>query len=70
MKPRPGVWPVNPERLPERRRWVEAYERAAQGFASCRFVETLGNGTLDPRTAEVRALHDRLGRAREELPIA
>ena len=28
LKPRPGVWPIDPARLPERRAWVAAYDRA------------------------------------------
>ena len=33
MKP-VGVWPVDPNRLPERRQWIEAYERVSKGYAS------------------------------------
>lgn len=65
MRPRPGVWPVDPERLPQRQLWVAAYERAAAGFAACRFVEALGSGTVHPEMADVMALHDRLARANE-----
>lgn len=69
VKPR-GVWPVDPARLPERQAWVRMYEQAASGFASCRFLEALGNGQVHPAVAEVHQLHDRLCRATSELPLA
>jgi hypothetical protein len=65
MRPRPGVWPVGPERLPQRQQWVAAYERAAAGYAACRFVAALGSGVVHPDMAEVIALHDGLARANE-----
>jgi hypothetical protein len=70
MKPRPGVWPVRPERLPERRAWIEAYEAAAEEFAACEFVEALGSGIVHPQVAPVVTLHDELSRAGAGLPIA
>lgn len=70
MKPRPGAWPINPVRLPERERWVEDYDRAGAGHAACRFLTTIGDGTEDARVRRVRELHDSLSRAREDLPIA
>jgi hypothetical protein len=70
LRPRPGVWPVSPDRLPERARWLADYDRAAQAYASCSHVETLGRGTEDPETAAVRALHDELSRALSGLPAA
>lgn len=70
IRPRPGVWPVDPARLPERRRWIEEYERVAQAHASCRYVETLGSKTVHPAAQAVQRLHDRLCRAEQDLPIA
>ncbi len=70
MKPRPGVWPVNPERLPERQAWIASYERAAEGYAACQFVAALGSGRVDPAAAEVQRLHDDLSRANRNLPMA
>jgi len=58
LKPRPGVWPVNPERLPERQRWVWDYEERARDFAACQFVETLGQGAPHAEAERVRQLHD------------
>lgn len=70
MRPRPGVWPVHPERLGIRRRWLKHYDQKAVSFAACRHERTLGVGAEDPRVAPVRALHDELSRARTGLPIA
>jgi len=70
LRPRPGVWPVDPERLPQRQRWIEDYEQAAKGFAACRFLESLGSGFIDPAVAEVTQIHDELCQANSDLPIA
>lgn len=58
MKPRPGVWPVRPERLRDRARWVAAYESRAADFAACTFLESLGSGVTHPKVDQVLALHD------------
>jgi hypothetical protein len=64
------VWPVDPARLPERRRWIEAYEQAAQQYASCRFMEAMGSGVVHPAVADVQRIHDELCRAKDGIPIA
>lgn len=68
--PRPGVWPVHPERLPRREQWIAEYEAAATKFAACRFLEDLGTGRVLPRCAEVQRLHDELSAARSQRPLA
>jgi hypothetical protein len=70
LRPRPGVWPVRPERRAERQRWLSEYDRLAQSFAACRFDRALGLGAEHPRVAPVRALHDELSRGRTALPLA
>ncbi len=70
MRPRPGVWPVAPERLPLRQAWVQAYEAKAQGFAACRWIETLGSTAVHPDVAPVLAWHDTLCRTTQGLPLA
>jgi hypothetical protein len=70
LRPRPGVWPVHPDRMPLRERWVANYEKTAGDFAACRFMETLGAGRMDPKAEEVARLHDRLSGAESGLPIA
>lgn len=70
ISPRPGTWPVSPERLPQRRAWLERYDRAAAGFAACRFIESIGKGASDPAAQAVQQLHDELCQAHARLPIA
>jgi hypothetical protein len=71
LRPRPGVWPVQPERMPARMAWIEAYEKRATGFAACRFVEALGSGIVHPAIASVLKFHDDECRAMDSgLPIA
>ena len=70
MKPRPGIWPVNPARRAERQRWTVRYEHASEGYAACRFVQTIGHGSEDAKARRVRELHDALSRARADQPIA
>jgi hypothetical protein len=63
IKPRPGVWPVAPERLALRTAWISEYERRALQFASCRFLESLGSGLVHYRIQPVIELHDRESRS-------
>ncbi|HLM52671.1 MAG TPA: hypothetical protein VK325_03545 [Pseudoxanthomonas sp.] len=70
MRPRPGVWPIRPERLAERRRWVADYERLATNYAACSYRRTLGGGGVDPAVEQIRQLHDRMAQAEHALPMA
>jgi hypothetical protein len=70
LRPRPGIWPVDPERMPERRRWIETYEQAARHYASCRFLEALGSGKVNPAARDVQPLHDEYSQANRLLEIA
>ena len=70
LKPRPGVWPVAPERLSAREAWVRDYEQRAPRFAACRFVTRLGCERVHPAAEQVATLHDELSRATSDLPIA
>lgn len=70
LRPRPGVWPVAPERMPQRTEWITRYEQAAASFAACAFIESLGSGTVHPDALQVQDLHDQLCAATRSLPIA
>jgi hypothetical protein len=70
MKPRPGTWPVRPERMPERMAWVEAYERTAREYAACEFLEAIGRAAVDPKAEAVRRVHDELSKSGSRLPLA
>jgi len=58
LKPRPGVWPIRPERMPDRVAWVARYESAAAAYAACHHEETLGAGPDDANIMALIALHD------------
>lgn len=51
-------------------RWLSGYDRAASGFATCRFVEQIGAGAPLPEFAPLIGLHDEATRARTMLPLA
>jgi hypothetical protein len=70
LRPRPGVWPIAPERLADRQAWIAAYEPVAARFASCQFVEALGSRTEHPKVQDVQRLHDEFCRADARLPLA
>lgn len=70
LRPRPGVWPVSAERLPDRVQWVHHYERAARDFAACRFETTLGNAAACSQATAITRLHDELSEALSSKPIA
>lgn len=70
MRPRPGVWPVAPERLHLRQEWVEKYEAVARDYAACAYVESLGSSAVHPEARRVQELHDELCRAHSHLPLA
>jgi hypothetical protein len=70
MRPRPGTWPVNPERLADRVAWIRDYEPAAAKYAACEFLEAVGARTTDRRAAEVVKLHDAESQALTRKPIA
>jgi hypothetical protein len=63
MRPRPGVWPVAPDRMELRAAWIADYEKKALQFASCRYIESLGAGLVHERLRPVVELHDRESRA-------
>jgi hypothetical protein len=70
MPPRTGLWPIAPERMPERERWVAEYERKSEGYASCRFVEALGSRDYVSATQSVQRMHDTMCKADRDLPLA
>lgn len=70
LRPRPGVWPVAPDKLPAREAWVAAYERAAAGHAACQYLESVGSKDLHPSALAVQQVHDELSRAQSGLPLA
>jgi hypothetical protein len=64
-------WPPEPAAMPQRARWVQGYERKAQDYAACQFIEEFGQGHCHPQAAALRDWHDQLCRANDaRLPLA
>ncbi len=70
ITPSPGVWPISPDRMPARQKWIASYDKCALSYAACRFVKSIGNGLIHPDVQEVRRLHDELSRANSSLSLA
>lgn len=71
LKPRPGVWPVRPERMTDRAAWIDAYEQRAADFAACTYVASLGSSVTSPAIASMVKFHDDECRALASgLPMA
>jgi hypothetical protein len=70
MRPRPGVWPVEGEKLAARTAWVECYERQAQNYSACRYLESAGRGPNHHSVQRVVELHDQLSGATTQRPLA
>ena len=60
-----GVWPVGKNLLAERKAWVEAYDSAANSFASCHFIEEVGSGLVNEACEKLRQVHDKYCKADE-----
>jgi hypothetical protein len=72
MKAPPGEHPRGDGPAQQRfEEWLHEYESASRGYATCRFLETVGKGGLvggeDHGLVE---LHDRATRADQSLPLA
>lgn len=71
LKPAPGVWPIEEERMAERREWVKMYELKAKNVSSCHYLMQLGSDKVDAKAEFVRKIHDELCRVSDsELEIA
>ena len=70
LKPRTGVWPIDPDKLPLREAWVRDYAQRSTGHAACRFVARFGSDRVHPAAEAVRRWHDELSRADSQLPLA
>ena len=50
--------------------WLHGYEAACEPFATCRYLETLGDGGVAASFEPLLDVHDTTSRALEELPLA
>lgn len=68
--PYSAAWRPEHVDLRERRDWIARYDAASSRFASCRFIETLGQGGEAPEAIAVREVHDLFCRADQDLALA
>lgn len=54
----------------EHERWLRGYERASDGFATCRFVSEVGRARACDTAHRLITLHDRVTRAESERDLA
>jgi hypothetical protein len=67
----PGEHPRIDDALRQRfATWVGEYELVSRKYATCRYIETIGSGSLKGTTEKLVALHDRITRCGESLPLA
>jgi hypothetical protein len=50
--------------------WITEYEKASTGYATCRYLETIGTGRPGGLKSRLLELHDRVTRCSEPLPLA
>ena len=67
----PGEFPHPDESARKRYAdWVTGYGGASRGYATCRFLETVGRARPSGQAQKLVELHDRLTRSGESLPLA
>lgn len=50
--------------------WLAAYAKASTGFATCQYLETVGNGRASGDASILQQVHDRATRCDSGLPLA
>lgn len=71
IRPPVAAWSAEQASLPGRLAWIADYETRSAGHAACRFLRALGDtAAVDPKADAVRALHDAMAKAHEDLPLA
>ncbi len=71
VKRPPGQHPRSDRESQERfNAWLRGYETASVRYATCRYLETIGNGSAKGDARKLLELHDRVTRCDESLPLA
>jgi hypothetical protein len=71
LPPPPGQYPRDESEVQERYAdWLREYEATSASYATCRYLETIGNGTVSATAVPLIALHDQITRCNESLPLA
>jgi hypothetical protein len=68
--PYTAAWRPEHAELPARRLWIAEYDRASNGYAACRYLETFGAGETHRAAEHVQQLHDLMCLAERDLPLA
>jgi hypothetical protein len=50
--------------------WLDEYQKLQAGYATCRYLATIGDAPLHPEVETVLQVHDHLTRCQEALPLA
>lgn len=67
----PGIgYPRDADQQRQYKAWLKEYELAASGYATCRYLETVGDGRTKNFARMSIELHDRITRCNENLPLA
>ena len=67
----PGLYPRQTQRQQAYfDSWLAQYGRIAGSYATCRYLQTVGNGQPSDLTGKLIELHDQLTRCQESLPLA
>ena len=70
-KANPVRWPMeNGDQQARFQRWQSRYDAMQSRYATCRFLETLGNNRVLPEVARIIEVHDRVTRCEEPLELA
>lgn len=69
--PPPAAFPYGtPAQEARQREWEGKYAERIKSYATCAFLETVGNGAAHPAAGKVAQLHDGMTRSAENLPLA
>ena len=58
LRPRPGVWPIKPEYMAERKSWIKSYDDKSRTYSACKYLTKIGSDHVNSKAEEVRKLHD------------
>jgi len=71
VSPPPTRFPfVDPTHENAYRKWEESYHDAISSYATCQYIETIGDDLPDPLLLGLIELHDQLSKATASDPLA
>jgi len=63
-------WPRDSQQQERFEAWLTKYETVQEGYATCRFLKTLGDDRVHPQVASLLRLHDEMTRCLGSLELA